>query len=372
MNRDDKLPGATSADELIGKAQPNAEITYLKGIIKKREASISRQQVRIGALEDVSELFGDAIRALPPPQQIDYRIPKGKKVSTIMAHAVITDLHAEETIDPEEMEGYGCYSWSVFLDRMWHTITKCIQIVDLARHSNRVTEISVFLLGDNVTGDIHADGERTASISLPLAIVEIGDIIAQSLNYLSAHFEKVTVVCICGNHGRKDLKPVTKQRADRNWDSSVYHIARKITRDNHRIEWIIPRSPAIIYNAPGVDFLLKHGDGIMSSGTTPYYGIVRDTAREQSKRRKEGGFDYVIQGHLHHYGLVEGCRIIAPSLIGPNQYSFNLLHATYPAEQLLLFTSAEHGLISQHPIKFTDMSSSHGFLSDELSVRAIG
>ena len=369
---DDTLHNAISEDELIGKVQPSAEIEYLRAQIKKRESVIKTQRKRIGQLEDISELFGDAIRALPPPQSVKFTIPKKETEAPGQVQLIITDLHAEETIDELEMENYACFNWEVFLARMWSTVTRAIQKVESARRAGRdIREVSVFLLGDNVTGDIHADGERTASMALPIAIVEIGDIIAQTLNYLSAHFEVVRVVGICGNHGRKDHKPATKQRNDRNWDSSVYHIARKITRDNDRIVWTIPKSPAVIFNVPGVRYLLKHGDGIMSAGTTPYYGLVRDTSREMQKRMKEGGFDYVVQGHLHHLGLVEGNRIIAPSLIGPNQYSFNLLHATYPAEQLMLWTSEDEGMIGHTTIRLDKVHSGHGFIIDDLTVKGL-
>jgi len=363
---DDKsLPNGMSEDELIQSKQPNTEVEYLRAQVRKRDSIILKQRNRIGQLEDVSELFGDTIRSLPPPSGFDFRMPDKLGVSPAMAHLCLSDFHAEETIDPEEMEGYANFNWDIFRARAWRSVTKTVELVDLLRHGQEIRELSVFLLGDMVTGDIHADAERTASMPLPIAIVELADVIAQMVNYLSAHFEVVKVVGVCGNHGRKDFKPVSKQKVDRNWDSSVYHIARKITRENSRIEWLLPRSPAVVVGVLGADLLLKHGDGIKAQGVTPYYGLVRDTSREVIKRRKVQDFDYVIQGHLHHWGLVEGNRILCPSLIGPNQFSYDLLHSTYPPEQLLLFTTEHKGLISQHPIKL-EGANGHGFIDDKL------
>lgn len=366
-----KIPEALSEEDFINKVQPPEEVVYLRSLIKKRDSVIERQRGRIGELEDVSQLFSGAIRALPPPKSFNYRLPKKKDKTPSMATLCLSDFHAEETIDFEEMEGYARFDWNIFLARAWQTVTKTVEIVDLERHGQEIKDLTVFLMGDMVTGDIHADGERTASMPLPIAIVELADIIAQMLNFLSEHFETVRVVGVCGNHGRKDLKPVSKQKADRNWDTSCYHIARKITRDNDRIEWILPKSPAVVIGSLGVDFLVKHGDGIRSRGVTPYYGLVRDTSREMQKRRKIRDFDYVVQGHLHHFGVVEGNRILCPSLIGPNQYSYNLLHSTYPPEQLLLFTSENYGLIDIKPIKL-DAEDNHGFISDCLVTTDLG
>jgi hypothetical protein len=365
---EEKFHAGMSEDELVAEAQPNPEIDYLRAQVRKRDSVIKQQRTRIGELSDISTLFESAIRALPPPVKFDFRVPEEKDVAPSMAHLCLSDWHAEETIDPEEMEGYATFNWEVFRARAWKTIVKCVELTDLFRHGQEIRELTVYGLGDMVTGDIHADGERTASMPLPLAIVELADVLAQMLNFLTAHFEVVNFVGVCGNHGRMDHKPPTKQKADRNWDTSVYHIARKILRDNKRINWVIPRSPAIVVGTLGCDFLVKHGDGIRAGGTTPYYGLARDTSRELHKRRKTKQFDYILQGHLHHFGILEGNRILCPSLIGPNQFSFNLLHSDYPAEQLMMLTSESKGLTNLIPIKLADVSESdgHGFIEDRL------
>lgn len=365
-----ELKGTMSEEELIKSVQPSEEAEYLREQVKKRDTVIKRQRKEIGALRDISELFGSAIRSLPPPDGFNFRMPENDSVSPAMAQLCLADFHAEETVNYEEMEGYAEFNWDIFKARAWQTTVKAVELVDLMRHSENVPDICVFLMGDMVTGDIHADIERNASMALPMAITETADIIAQMMNYLSAHFKNVYVYGMCGNHGRKDLKPVTKKKSDRNWDTSVYHIARKITRENDRIHWTIPKSPNSVVEVPGVNFLLKHGDGIKQQGVTPYYGLVRDTSREIEKRRRNQDFDYVIQGHLHHFGITEGNRILCPSLIGPNEFSFNLLHATYPPEQLLMFTTEEHGLIDLKPIKLEDADGDE-FLVDEMPLVGI-
>jgi predicted phosphodiesterase len=362
--------GLMSVDELVGQVQPAPEVAYLKDQVQKRDAIIERLRAELGGMSDVAEMFEQAIRCLPEPTEI--KIERHKELHAPSEFVLmLTDLHAGERVVPSEMEGYGEYNWGIMKSRLWKTLEKTVELVNIKRHACKCDRLTVMLGGDFVTGDIHDELDRTAELSLPLTIVELGDLLAQSLTLLSSHFAEVHVFGVCGNHGRKDKKPVAKQRADRNWDTSAYHIARKITRVNGRIMWTLPRSPACIVDIAGCRFLLKHGDNVaMAGGVTPYYGLARDTAREYQKRRGVEDFDYVLQGHLHHWGLSEGNRILAPSLIGPNEFSCNLLHSVFPPAQLLLECTEQNnlGLISQQPIWLAGVIKGHGFLKSSIDI----
>jgi len=350
MVDDSKLDAAMTPEQMAGEVDPSPETRYLRGQIKERDKIIDKLKSKIGGLERFEGRIVDAIRSLPPPKPVTIPLPDLKHAESDVI-LCLSDIHAEEYVDEEEMEGFASYDWETFLARMWMTGIKTVELVNIMRKAGKVSRLMVAMLGDMLTGNIHLELDRTNTFDLPIAVVKAGNIVAQLMNLLAAHFDEVDISCVCGNHGREDEKPCYKGKTDRNWDTAVYKIASMLTQSNDKIKWNIPRSPSTMMEAAGSRILIKHGDGIRMQGTTPFYGLVRDTAQEHSKRRGERDFDNILQGHLHVFNKVEE-RILAPSMIGTNQFAFNRLHSVPVPQQLLVFSTAKHdlGIINFWPI----------------------
>ena len=354
------LDNAKTVEEVSGEIDPSPEIRYLRGETKEQLRIINKLKERIGQLEQMEGRIVDALQTLPPPKPVNIPVP-GMSHAESDAFLALTDLHAEEYVDEEEMEGFASYDWDTFLSRMWSTGEKTVELTNIMRKAGPVSRLKVACLGDVLTGNIHLELDRTNTFDLPIAVVKVGNIMAQLINGLSAHFDEVEISCVCGNHGRQDEKPTYKGKADRNWDTAVYRIVSLLTQDNNKIKWNIPRSPSIIVSVAGAEILIKHGDGIKMSGTTPFYGLARDTAQEHSKRRGDRDFDFILQGHLHTFTKIEE-RILAPAMIGTNQFAFNRLHSVPVPQQLLMFSTAKNdlGITNFWPIDLSK-AEGHGF-----------
>lgn len=320
----------------------------LKRRISKQDKELTDLRQQINEAQKWTEAMRDAIVALPAPKKLAYKRPKlHHQESTAILN--LTDWHAEEYVDPREMEGFASFNWEIFLARTWLTGQKTVELVNIMRQAGAVDKLVVNCLGDMLTGAIHAELDRTNTLDLPVAIPKTGWILAQLVQALSPHFKAVEVHCVCGNHGRQDEKPVYKKKAQRNWDYSVYEIARLFTLNDESVVWDIPVSPSCRYEIPGLAVLVVHGDNIRMQGTKPWYGLARATANEHAKRKGPEDFDVVFQGHLHDFDVVEG-RIMCPALIGTNEYAFNALHTYSDPKQLLVFANEKHGLTCYWPI----------------------
>lgn len=341
---------APNAAEFLNEVDPSPEVRNLKAQNAACNKAIDDLKVHIGKLEAFEGRLLEAVQSLPPPKKMAVPNPK-------MGHAeseallCLSDVHAEEYVDAEEMEGYAKYDWEIFLARMWMCMEKTVEITNIMRQAGPVKKLRLLALGDMLTGEIHDELARSNTFDLPVAVVKVGHVLGQAVNLLSAHYDEIECSCVCGNHGRQDMKPCHKGRADRNWDTAVYRIASLLTASNPRVKWNIPRSPSYIVHALGAKLLIKHGDGIMMTSTTPFYGLARDTAQEHSKRKKGENFDWLIQGHLHVHDKIEE-RILAPSMIGTSQFAYNRLHSVSDPAQLLLFSTdqSDLGITCQWPI----------------------
>lgn len=337
-----------TVSELMSEVNPPPRVRELTVRNHQLEAQVATLKSKIGELENFQDALREQVVALPNPRRIEARKPHLTH-SESQAVLVLADWHGEEHVDAEEMEGYASFDWETLVARAKATAEKTAELTDIMRGAGPVDKCTVLCAGDMVTGCIHADLDRTSTFSLPNAVVRIAQQVGLTVQTLAAHFQSVDVWCVCGNHGRQDEKPVAKQRADRNWDTAVYQIAGLFATSD-RVLWHIPRSPSVLVEVLGARILLKHGDNVRMQGTTPFYGMVRDSAQEHRKRKGRGDFDSIVQAHLHSFGVVEE-RILAPSLIGTNEYAWNRLHSVPRPAQLLMFSNAKHGIINYWPIR---------------------
>lgn len=334
---------------------------YYKHEIKRRDNVISKLRGEIGRWESYSTLIADAIKGLPPVRSKPIKYGK-KGDATHDVTLYLADLHAEEVVDEEEMGGYAAYNWDVFLDRMWHTLLTTVDLTQLFRSASPVNVLHINIMGDVLSGKIHDELERTNGWALPDAVPRVAYVLAQFIMQISAYFEKVIITGVVGNHGREDKKMPSKQAVVRNWDYAVYQIASNFTKKSNKVIWRIPKSTAVIVECLGYKALIKHGNGIRSQGVTPYYGISREFGKEREKRRGKEDFDILCLAHYHHYGVVNGNTYICPSMIGPGQFSFDTVHSSYPAEQLLMFSTdyKDLGITDCKLIKYLN-TGKHGF-----------
>lgn len=335
------IPGAINEGDLFDEENPSPQIEELKAQLRERDREV-RSLERIIAREDrLINSLRDCAKALPAPRK-PKAIPSSSKNKPPMHPVIcIADPHGEEFVDPKETEGLLHYDWNVFRDRLYTTALKTIRIVENQRYEHTISGINVFLLGDMLTGELHKDAVLTNMFSPPMAAVQIGWVLAQTTNILSGYFDKVTCTGVVGNHGRLDEKPLTKKAAERSFDTAIYQIAALLNERNPRITWGIPKGISTIANVGGHRCLLKHGDDV-KGGIHPFYPLVRDTAREADRRRgTNADFDWIFQGHLHHWTILEERRYLCPSLKGGDQYTSRLTGKTTPAQLLALFGDGE-------------------------------
>jgi len=335
------------------------KISLLQSDVRKSNRRVQELVRQVAHATEWEKRIQGHLAVLPVPRKISYPKPKlTHQASTAILN--LSDWHAEESVDPKEMEGFAEFNWDILLARVWLTGQKTLELINIMRQSSPIDDLIINVLGDMVNGEIHDELKDTNQFDLAVAVPNVGWVLAQLVQALAPHLKSVKLYCVCGNHGRQDLKPRCKKRAQRNWDTAVYKIAQMLTRNDKSIHWNISPSPACWYRVPGSRILIKHGDDVRMAGIKPFYGIARDTAKEHSKRRGRRDFDTVFQGHLHSWDKVEE-RILCPALVGTNEYAFSRLHAFNGPAQLLTFVNKKHGVTCQWPI-YLDNAKKHGFM----------
>lgn len=330
-------------------------------LLRKRILELKAQ---VGLEQQIVSLITDTLQGCALPNPALYRVPApAMSLAPLEGLFCLSDPHVGERVSKTETEGFGEYNFDIYQQRLWHCRQKILELTKIQRLGSAVDRLVILMLGDIVTGDIHAELDDTADLSLPTAICAAGWTLGHFVVGLAPHFKQVDVIGVVGNHGRKDLKPRFKNRRNRNWDYAAYQIAAMLSAKCTGVHWHLPNSPAVIVGIAGANLLVKHGDGVDTRGVLPFYGMYRDSEREYRKRRKADPahqFDYIIQGHLHEFTVLKE-RIVVPSMIGANEFSMNKLHAVSDPAQLLMYSTAKHPLCSMHMINLKDVKPRHGF-----------
>jgi hypothetical protein len=315
-----------------------------------------RRVVRERAFQDrvIHELH-EAIIALPPA-------PKTKKLPTIKrtgavegAVLVISDLHVGEVVSSDEMSGLGQYDFKTFCAYSDFLGQTTVDIIGRLRHGFNIKRLWTPLLGDMVTGMIHAELEASADVNPLHAAMGGAFVFAQMYRDWAPHFERIDVPCVVGNHGRLTQKKRYKQKYV-NWDYVFYTTLMLLLKNEPTIHFDIPFSFFHRVDVLGHQHLLMHGDDIRSFYGIPWYGIKRTVGNLTEIFAAQGDYpEYVLLGHFHNKGTLDRYRgeiILNGSWPGGNEFSLQHMHATNEPKQVMYGIHPDKGKTWEFSINF--------------------
>jgi len=346
--------GMTRA-EFTAQHDPSPEVLRLRSYVKQLESENTRLNRQTGIDERLFQSVREEISAIAPARAVRYKAPVLNH-DPLHPALIVTDVHAEELVLSEEMEGLAEYDWPICVGRMQATVQKTLELVNIQRQASVIDELHVWALGDWFNGKIQPQEEAWGnSMPFPKAVAKVSMQFAHMIASLAPHFKSVRVTGMCGNHGRDSKKTVFKATADRNWDMTVYLIAQEFCGNLNNVTWDIPNSIMHVTEIGGWKPLLTHSGEVNMNNRTPYYPIETTFDLEHKARSGTGkDFTHVFTGHWHHHAVLDSSIVMCPSMIGANQFSRFKLHRNSTPEQLLVFFTEKHGLIQQQPIKLID------------------
>ena len=209
-----------SRDEMEELVDPSPQTVSLQQQLRDALTDVKKLKAQVGSDLALFDHIQGSIEPLKAYPKVPITKPKLSK-KLLRPSLIITDAHCEEVVDAEQMEGMASYDWDTFVSRMHRTTEQCVEWTEIMRHTAHVEELDVWLLGDWFMGMIHPDDVGFgSSMPLPCALPGAALVLGDELMRLAAHYKKVRVTAVVGNHGRTTRKPSQKMTADRNWDFS--------------------------------------------------------------------------------------------------------------------------------------------------------
>lgn len=293
-------------------------------------------------------------------REVPAYIPRASK-SSAKGHeflALLSDAHYGEVVDPEEALGIT-YNTTVARNRILHYRDTVLRYAELRRESYPVDKLTLAVLGDMLSGNIHEELAITNEVMLTEQAVEMAGILFDITGDFSSEFKEVEVIIIPGNHPRTTKKPKHKTKFD-NWEwimgkmvQSMFGVAQQT---NGNIKITVPKSLVHTHEIFGHRIGMWHGDGVKSASFAgiPFYGMRQQREAIQALMSQLGlpRIDMLVMGHFHQHLYWQGeCDIlINGSIKGGDEYGISTRLSAPDPIQVLLEFHPEHGLTAQEHI----------------------
>lgn len=315
-----------------------------------RESLVERDRLE-AALSLVTTIEDGHIK--PPAWAAPGKSTKAHKaIPTLM----LSDLHLDEVVNPDEVEGLNAYDRDIAELRLERTFKKAIETTRDYLAGVKYDGMYLLLGGDIVSGWIHEELTETNADTVPGTVAYWLDPLASGIGMLAEEFGKVHIAGVVGNHGRVTKKPRAKKRVRDNIDWLIYMMLQRDFRNDKRITWQIPESADCMVSIYDTNFLMTHGDqfrggsGIAGALSPLFLGQHRKARRQMLVDRP---FDHIVMGHWHMYWAGRGI-LVNGSTKGIDEYAYQGNFDYDPPKQAMWLTTPEHGVTFNWPIICSD------------------
>lgn len=264
---------------------------------------------------------------------------------------LLSDLHLDEVVDPEQIFGFNKYNREIALQRLARLTANFIDTVRCFDSRYDYPGVTVAMLGDNFPGLIHEELTETNEDEVLGSLEFWVEPLAGALVDLADEFGKVYVPVIVGNHGRLAKKPKFKGRVRNNLDWKLGCDIRRMLRHDNRITVDVSPSMDMLVDVYDKKIMLNHGE---AGGGNGWGGAMLPVARlEDRKQRRQvavkQSFDLLAVGHWHHFlngdnWVINGC------MVGYEEFAFGNNFSYQDAQQAAFLVEPGYGKTLTAPI----------------------
>lgn len=325
-----------------------AKLEVATGTVKDLRATVARAEKREKELAAANDELRQVIERYSFIKAEDQRVPtwmaKPRQYKEHHATAVLmlSDLHLDEVVDLEDMDGVNEYNRAIAEERLERIVHAVVTLLRDYVAGVKLDGLLVTMLGDIITGVIHEELARTNEEPVPETIRHWVPLLCAALVYLADELGvPIHVPVVDGNHDRTMKKTPSKQRMKSSYAWIVYNWMADHLRDDPRITFGITTSPEQLVTVYDTTFLLNHGDQFRSAGGVGglYPSMLKWLLRKHTFYSEvKRDFDYALIGHWHQ-PLWGQDFVVNGSLKGYDEYAkHGGFQFNEPSQQLFIVT----------------------------------
>ncbi len=320
--------------------EEHGELVGLRAAKKMLLRELESRDAQIEALLELRKM-----RPLPPIVAVD----KPGHQRQGMPWMMLSDLHVEERVDPEKVNGLNKYNLQIAERCLDAAADSYIWLQKDSRYDCRAG--GIWIGGDTFSGYIHAELQETNFLSPTKAVLWLQERLERLLRKIAAecpNLERIVVPCNDGNHGRLTQKMRASTRTDNSLEWLMYQTLALRLSDDPRFEFQIADGVFNYVQAFDTSLCFLHGDIYRYQGGVGGITIpLRKGFNEVVKRRIK--IDHMLLGHFHQR-LDLGKIVVNGSMIGTNPYSLQLNCEDEPRQQSWFMVDSNHGKSQTAPV----------------------
>lgn len=272
----------------------------------------------------------------------------------------LSDVHAGEVIDPEEILGINAFNPDICAARLKRYFEAALTIAPRWAADTECVGAYLALGGDLISGDIHDELVRTNALTAHEQVEFAVSHIGAGIRLVAQAFGAVHVVSVPGNHGRTTHKPTAKLYSRLSYDTLIASMLADQFKDDPRVTFQYGRATDQITPIFGRSVFLSHGDKLGTKGGMGFAGpllpIVRGTKKVAAQQASIGRHaDLILHGHFHH-SANPGNVLSNGSVPGYSEYAGDIRAAVEPPSQWLFLMHSRWGLRERLPIQLEEPS----------------
>ena len=208
----------------------------------------------------------------------------------------ISDIHLgviNKVFDTGAGKEIVTYNYDIFQKELEGLRQSIFEIHGLLSHAYNLKHLYINILGDMLTNDRIFEGQ-VFNIDRCVG-QQLWDSVTHLVNFINdmKHiYQKITVTCVVGNHGRSTPNYVDEP-TENNFEYHLYKVIQKAFDKDERVEIIVPNTRSTIVEIGGHKHLLMHGDSFRGSGRNM-------ESKVEKMYVNVGGFSVIDMGHFHN------------------------------------------------------------------------
>jgi hypothetical protein len=266
---------------------------------------------------------------------IEPKLPSGKSES--VAVVLLSDWHCEETVILEHTSGRNEFNLEICKERVLRCFEGIRRLWEINNRDTRIKTLILALLGDFITGSIHADLAERNKLPPVEALCFAQTLIYNGIKFLleNTDLEEILIPCHSGNHGRATKEQRHATEAGNSFEQYMYLTLRELFADEPRVKFLVSEGYLSYINVFGTyPIRFHHGHNLKYQGGIGGPTVPINKAVDKWNRLRRVQLDCF--GHFHQR-IDGGNFILNGSVIGYTAYS-TAIHAVYerPAQMFFL------------------------------------
>lgn len=316
----------------------NAEKAKLKAAIAELDLADKRLDAALGIVA-------------VPTGVVTIEPARSKADGEATAVVLLSDWHIGERVDLAMLDGLNEYTPEIATRTAHNIFQNIVRLVRKEREAVAVDNLVLWLGGDFITGWIHDELIESNHLSPTEETALAKQLLHAGIQFLLKHggFERLTIVCNPGNHGRTTAKMhiATSHRNSYEW--MMYNDLRRLFDGEKRITWNIPTSPFAYVQVYDKVLRFMHGEAVKYGGGIG--GLAIPLIKYVQRLNKQHHADLTCLGHFHQYISPTPDIRVNGSAIGLSAYAQKIGCTPEPPQQSFFLIDKRHGFTVQCPIR---------------------